>query len=208
MRSNCSSLARRALPLFAMPLLALPLAASAHVGSDAGSHHGFIAGLLHPLTGVDHLAVMLAVGLWAALSARRAWPDLLAAPLGFAGMLLFGAVLGLNGFSLPYVEPMIAVSLLALGLLVATRWAVNGLAAAALVGFFALFHGVAHGQEFGASAQAWATLAGMVTATLLLHLGGVLLGWKLRQAPRWMPRLAGSALLLLGAGLLSQQVGA
>ena len=208
MRSNCSSLARRALPLFAMPLLALPLAASAHVGSDAGSHHGFIAGLLHPLTGVDHLAVMLAVGLWAALSARRAWPDLLAAPLGFAGMLLFGAVLGLNGFSLPYVEPMIAVSLLALGLLVATRWAVNGLAAAALVGFFALFHGVAHGQEFGASAQAWATLAGMVTATLLLHLGGVLLGWQLRHAPRWMPRLAGSALLLLGVGLLSQQVGA
>ena len=48
----------------------------------------------------------------------------------------------------------------------------------------------------------------MVTATLLLHLGGVLLGWKLRQAPRWMPRLTGSALLLLGVGLLSQQVGA
>jgi urease accessory protein len=96
-----------------------------------------MAGLLHPLTGADHLAAMVAVGLWSALVARRAWPDLLWAPLGFAALLLAGAVLGLAGVGMPAVEPMIAASLLVLGLLVATRVRLPGLAAAALVGVFA-----------------------------------------------------------------------
>ncbi|HEY0200135.1 MAG TPA: HupE/UreJ family protein, partial [Burkholderiaceae bacterium] len=115
-------------------LAALPLAASAHIGVDGGTHHGFLTGFLHPLTGLDHLAAMVAVGLWSALAARRAWPDLLAAPLGFAAMLLAGALLGLGGVQLPGVEPMIAASLLALGLLVVTRWHLPPLAAAVLVG--------------------------------------------------------------------------
>ncbi|WP_394790747.1 HupE/UreJ family protein, partial [Rhodoferax sp.] len=50
---------------------ALPLAASAHTGVDGGLHHDFITGFLHPLTGPDHLAAMVAVGLWSALAARR-----------------------------------------------------------------------------------------------------------------------------------------
>ena len=105
----------------ALATLALPLAALAHTGADAGLHHGLVAGFMHPLTGVDHLAAMVAVGLWSALAARRAWPDLLWAPLAFAGMLLVGALMGLAGLQLPAVEPMIAASLLVLGLLVATR---------------------------------------------------------------------------------------
>ena len=78
-------------------IAALPLAAAAHTGADAGLHHGFMSGFLHPLTGPDHLAAMVAVGLWSALTARRAWPDLLWAPLGFALMLLAGAVAGPGG---------------------------------------------------------------------------------------------------------------
>jgi len=185
------------------PLLALlPLAASAHTGADAGLHHGFLAGFMHPLTGPDHLAAMVAVGLWSALTARRAWPDLLWAPLGFASMLLVGALAGLAGVQLPAVEPMIAASLLVLGLLVATRKRLPAVAKAALVGAFALFHGVAHGQELHGESGAALTLAGMLAATVLLHAAGIAAGWALRHGHRWLPRVAGAAVALFGVALL------
>ena len=187
------------------PLLliaALPLAAAAHTGADAGLHHGLAAGFLHPLTGPDHLAAMVAVGLWSALSARRAWPDLLGAPLGFGLMLLVGALLGLAGIRLPAVEPMIAASVLVLGLLVSTQRRLPPLAAAALVGAFAVFHGLAHGQELAGGSGAALTLAGMMAATVLLHAAGTAIGWALRHGHRWMPRVAGAAVAIFGMALL------
>jgi urease accessory protein len=187
------------------PLLliaALPLAAAAHTGADAGLHHGLGAGFLHPLSGPDHLAAMVAVGLWSALTARRAWPDLLWAPLGFALMLLAGSLLGLAGVQLPAVEPMIAASLLVLGLLVLTRRRLPAVAAAALVGVFAVFHGVAHGQELAGESGAALTLGGMLAATVLLHAGGIAIGWALRNGHRWMPRVAGAAVAIFGIALL------
>ncbi|HJS05014.1 MAG TPA: HupE/UreJ family protein [Variovorax sp.] len=187
------------------PLLliaALPLAAAAHTGADAGLHHGLGAGFLHPLSGPDHLAAMVAVGLWSALTARRAWPDLLWAPLGFALMLLAGSLLGLAGVQLPAVEPMIAASLLVLGLLVFTRRRLPAVAAAALVGVFAVFHGVAHGQELAGESGAALTLGGMLAATVLLHAGGIAIGWALRNGHRWMPRVAGAAVAIFGIALL------
>ncbi|WP_431273882.1 HupE/UreJ family protein [Variovorax ureilyticus] len=183
-------------------LIALPLAASAHTGVDGGMHHGFAAGFLHPLTGADHLAAMVAVGLWSALTARRAWPDLLWAPLGFAVMLLAGASAGLAGVHLPAVEPMIAASLLVLGLLVLTQRRLPALAAASLVGAFAVFHGVAHGQELAGESGAALTLAGMLAATVLLHAAGLAIGWSLRHGHRWAPRVAGAGVALFGAALL------
>ena len=103
--------------LFLIAACAMATSASAHIGTDFGAHAeiGLLDGLLHPFTGLDHLAAMLAVGFWSALSARRLWT----APLAFAAMLLAGALLGLAGIELPAVEPMIAASLLVLGLLVA-----------------------------------------------------------------------------------------
>ncbi|MDF1483948.1 HupE/UreJ family protein [Ramlibacter sp. H39-3-26] len=190
----------------ALLLAALPLAASAHTGANAGAHHGFLAGFLHPLTGMDHMAAMVAAGLWSALSARRAWPDLLAAPLGFAAMLLAGALLGLGGMQLPGVEPMIAASLLVLGLLVTARWHLPAPAAAALVGAFAMFHGMAHGHELAGEADPGLTLAGMLTATVLLHGAGIAAGWALRHANAWLPRIAGGAVAMLGAALLAGAV--
>ena len=189
----------------ALAALLLPLAASAHTGVDGGMHHGFITGFLHPLTGADHLAAMVAVGLWSALAARRGL-DLLWAPLAFAGMLLVGALMGLAGVQLPAVEPMIAASLLVLGLLVATRIHLPGAVAAAVVGVFAIFHGVAHGHELAGEQGAALTLAGMVGATVLLHLSGIAMGWALRHANAWLPRVAGAAVVALGATLLSQAV--
>ncbi|MFT4269053.1 MAG: HupE/UreJ family protein [Xenophilus sp.] len=193
---------RLARPTLALLLAAAALPALAHTGADAGAHHhGFPAGFMHPLTGPDHLAAMLAVGLWSALAARNG-RELLAAPLGFAAMLLVGALMGLAGAVLPAVEPMIAASLLVLGLLVFTRKRLPALASAALVGVFAVFHGLAHGQELAGESDAALTLAGMLAATVLLHAAGIALGWALRHAPRWVPRLAGIAVALLGAALL------
>ena len=181
-----------------------PIAALAHTGVDAGMHHGFVTGFMHPLTGLDHLAAMLAVGLWSALVARRAWPDLLSAPAGFAAMLLVGALAGLQGLEVPGVEPMIAASLLVMGLLVATRLQVPGPVAALLVGAFAAFHGLAHGYELAGEPGAALTLAGMLSATVLLHGVGIGLGWALRHAPRWTPQVTGGAVALLGLAMLTR----
>ncbi|QRF56766.1 HupE/UreJ family protein [Variovorax paradoxus] len=199
-----STLSSRTLALLAATLL--PLAASAHTGVDGGLHHGLVAGFMHPLTGTDHLAAMVAVGVWSALSARRAWPDLLWAPLAFAGMLLAGALVGLAGLQLPAVEPMIAASLLVLGLLVAARVHLPAGVAMAVVGLFAVFHGVAHGHELAGEQDAALTLAGMVGATVLLHAAGIALGWALRHANAWLPRIAGAAVVGLGATLLAQAI--
>ncbi|KAF1073116.1 MULTISPECIES: HupE/UreJ family protein [unclassified Variovorax] len=198
------SISSRTLALLAAALL--PLAASAHTGVDGGLHHGLVAGFMHPLTGADHLAAMVAVGVWSALSARRAWPDLLWAPLAFAGMLLAGALVGLAGLQLPAVEPMIAASLLVLGLLVVTRVHLPAGVAMAVVGLFAVFHGVAHGHELAGEHDAALTLAGMVGATVLLHAAGIALGWALRHANAWLPRIAGAAVVGLGATLLAQAI--
>lgn len=171
-------------------LLGASLAASAHVGGDGGGHHGFVAGFGHPFFGLDHLAAMLAVGIWSALAMRRAW----AAPAAFAFTLLAGALLAQVGLPFPAVEPMIAASLLVVGLLLALRARLGAPAAAALVAVFALFHGAAHGNElFGAPA-----LAGMVLGTALLHCVGLLLGRWLQQRHVMLARAIGVAIAVFG----------
>ena len=190
--------------LFLIALCAASTGASAHIGAYSQGHTGFVAGFVHPLTGLDHLAVMVSVGLWSALAARRAGAALLWGPAGFAGMLLVGALLGLRGLQLPAVEPMIAASLVVTGLLVVSRLRLPGLAAALLMGAFALFHGLAHGDELAGGASALPALSGMLAATLLLHATGLALGGSLRSASVWLPRLAGAAVAVSGVALLAR----
>lgn len=195
----------------------------AHTG-DLGHVHGadaagsFFQGALHPLTGLDHMAAMVSVGLWSALTAAapaRAGRDastMWAAPTAFAATLLLGALLGLGGLSLPGIEPMIAASLLVLGLLVCTRTALPTLAGGALVALFALFHGLAHGAEL-AGGHAAAALAGMVLSTAALHAVGLAMGMALRRrdqasASRWAPRAAGLGVAAFGATLLTPALAA
>jgi urease accessory protein len=193
-------------------LLALPIIAAAsgsalaHTGVDTHQHLGFMAGFLHPFTGLDHLAVMLSIGLWSALIAQKFGREMLWGPLGFANLLLVGAALGLEGVAIPAVEPMIAASLLAAGLLVLTKLPLRGPVAAMLAGMFALFHGLSHGYELAENVNAFQTLAGMVGATLLLHTLGLALGWSLRGANVWVPRLLGGAIAALGSALLLLQL--
>ena len=181
---------------------AVSTGASAHLGTDAGVHHAFLDGLVHPLTGMDHLAAMVAVGLWSAMTARRVW----LAPIAFAGMLLVGALLGLGGLELPAVEPMIAASLLVLGLLVATQAKLPAALATGLVGAFAVFHGVAHGTELAGGDNGWLPLVGMLVATAGLHLAGVGIGLAMRAHSSWWPRAIGGLVTLLGGALLLQLV--
>ena len=183
---------------------AISTGAMAHIGSDNHEHLGFLTGFLHPIGGMDHLAAMVAVGLWSALAARRAGPGLLWGPLGFASMLLAGALIGLQGIAITAVEPMIAASLLVTGLLVVSRLRVSGIAAALIVGVFAVFHGLAHGYELASSPSAFQTLAGMLTATVMLHATGLALGWALRSTSVWVPRITGAAVALSGSVMLLQ----
>jgi urease accessory protein len=183
---------------------ALSTWATAHTGVENHAHPSFLTGFMHPMFGLDHLAAMVAVGVWSALSARRAGLELLWGPLGFANLLLVGAMLGLQGIELPAVEPMIATSLLVLGLLVVSRLRLPGLGAVLLVGGFAVFHGLAHGLELAESSSAFAVLAGMLTATLLLHSAGLALGWALRSANVWLARAAGAGVAGFGSVLLLQ----
>ena len=180
--------------------------ALAHTGVDAHQHVGFMAGFLHPFTGLDHMAVMLAIGLWSALIAQKWGREMLWGPLGFVNVLLVGAALGMEGVAVPAVEPLIAASLVAAGLLVLTKLPLRGPGAAMLAGLFAVFHGLAHGYELAHNASAFQSLAGMVSATLLLHGMGLALGWSQRGANVGVPRLVGGALAALGSALLLLQL--
>ena len=180
----------------------LPLVAASHTGGPAHGHD-FLSGFVHPLSGLDHLAAMLAVGLWSGLALRRAWQ----APLAFVLLMLLGAVAARAGLELPLQEPMIAASVLCLGLLAALRLRLAPLLAAALVGGFAFFHGLAHGAELDGDLA----LLGLLLATALLHGAGLLLGLALRRqltlAALGAPVLGGG-IALFGCALLLQAVAA
>lgn len=182
-----------------LTLLLLAAAAPAAWAHGQGAHAheaGLIAGMLHPFSGFDHLLAMVAVGLWAAQQGGRArW----LLPLSFVGAMAVGSGFGVAGAALPGVETGIALSVLVLGLLVAlqSRWALG--LACAMAGFFALFHGVAHGQEMPLAASPWGYGAGMIAATAALHASGVLAGIKARALAL---RLAGAAVSIAGMGML------
>lgn len=171
-------------------LAALPVSAHPGHGPDI---IGFVAGFEHPFTGLDHLLAMLAVGLWSATTTRRIW----LAPLIFASVLLVGAQLAANGLVLPAIEPMIAASVVVLGLLVMARVRVPDFASALLVGSIALFHGAAHGVELGVGAA----LLGMLIATALLHGVGIMAGLLIKTKNSWWLRGIGAGTALIGASL-------
>ncbi|MBN9243704.1 MAG: HupE/UreJ family protein [Mesorhizobium sp.] len=177
-------------------LLLVALPAQAHVG--AGATSSFAAGFAHPLSGLDHMAVMVAVGLWAALKGGRA---LWAWPAAFVGVMLAGGGLGLLGVPVPFVEPGILASVVALGLLVALAVDVPVWAGALVIGLFALLHGHAHGTEVPETAAGLEYMAGFALATALLHGVGIAAGLGFGQRFRGLARAAGAACAALGVGL-------
>lgn len=166
--------------------LAAPAAAYAHPGHAGPEASGFTAGLLHPLTGADHLLAMIAVGLWAAMRGGRAtW----AWPTAFVAALLAGFGLAqMDGGGAAMVEPAVLASVIALGALTAADARVPTALGVGLMALFGAAHGYAHGAEAGGAGFA----LGMVASTATLHLTGLGGGLMLARDRR--------AVRLLGAG--------
>lgn len=108
-------------------------------------------------------------------------------------------MMGMAGVRLPGVEPMIMASLLVLGLLVASRTVLRGWVSYALIGFFALFHGLAHGMELPYNGNAMTFVAGFMTTTFALHLIGLFAGFQLKRYNKWIPGALGAGVAAYGA---------
>ncbi|MBD2749491.1 HupE/UreJ family protein [Microvirga sp. BT688] len=166
--------------------------ALAHTGVHSMS--GFAAGFLHPLGGFDHMIAMLGVGLFAASLGSRA---LIVVPASFVLMMIVGGVIGLAGINLPAVEVSIAASVVAVGAVVALgrSWPLS--AAAMLVGFFALFHGYAHGTEVPSGATAFSYSVGFSLASAALHALGIGLS-RIAMGHEKANQFLGAAITLAG----------
>ncbi len=187
----------KTLPLLALALLA-PSLAHAHVG--VGPTSGFFHGVQHPITGLDHICAMIAVGLWAAQKGGRA---LWLVPLTFVTVMAVGGALGMAGVALPFAEQGIMLSVLTLGVLIAAAVRLPLVASVFIVAGFAICHGHAHGAEMSDTASGVAYSAGFIAATACLHLFGIGLGMFSRRIT--MPNLvraAGGAIACCGVYML------
>lgn len=189
------------LRLLVLFISVLPTAAFAHTG--VGDTHGFVHGFMHPLSGIDHVLAMVAVGLFATqLGGRALW----LVPASFIGTMALAGAAGATGIPLPFVEVGIAVSIIALGLIVAFEATPPVVLAMALVAFFAIFHCHAHGAELPADALGLAYGAGFIIATAFLHaiaIGiGLALGLAAKTGGERILQLGGCAISIAGAALL------
>ncbi len=172
----------------------LLLASGGALAHSGHSTDGFASGVLHPFLGADHLLAMLAVGFLAVrLGGGRRW----LLPAAFVGFMGLGAFV-----PLPHVEPVIAISLLVLGVAIAVAARFDAWLGAVLVAAFALYHGQAHFAEIPAGQSAAAFAAGMLLATASLHLSGMLAALQLARLGAWLPRAFGAATALTGAWFL------
>jgi urease accessory protein len=185
-------------------LLVLTAPALAHTG--AGVTLGLQSGLLHPITGLDHVAAMVAVGLWGAqLGAPAIW----VLPITFPLVMALGGLVGVAGVLLAFPEEAVALSGVVLGVLVALQVRPALWIAAVVVGVFAIFHGYAHGRELPDAADPLAFGVGFVVATGLLHLCGILIGLLVRlPVGERVIRGCGAAIGCVGAYFLLTALGA
>lgn len=173
--------------------------AEAHTGGLQG---GFVSGFQHPLFGLDHLLAMFAVGIWGAqIGGRSVWE----LPVAFPIIMAFGGMLGIAGVPLPHVELLIGLSVLGLGLAIATAWRPIEIISVCAVGVFAVFHGHAHGVELPNAADPIAYSVGFVTATGLIHVAGIGFGLLIgRGYHGYVGRAAGGLIALVGVYFLAQ----
>jgi urease accessory protein len=177
-------------------MVLLPSSVLAHV--EQGQATGFITGLKHPWSGLDHVLAMIAVGLW---GAQLGPPALWLLPVTFPLVMSLGAMMGLLGIPLPGIEIGIALSAILLGAMVLGEVRPRLIVAAALVGFFAVFHGHAHGTELPPGQSGLLYSMGFVIATGCLHGMGIGIG-LVHRWPAGRLALRGAGAIIAGMGLL------
>jgi len=185
--------------LVALLLTALPLAAYAHTGHG---DHGYIDGFTHPFLGLDHLLAMLMVGVWSVLhsnNARQVW----LAPATFVVLLATGVILGQHGIVVQQLEPLVAASVLVLGVMLTSPFRVGLSAALTIIGGFALFHGMAHGGELE---QGSTIMAGIVLGSAILHGIGMTAAHFVLKHRLTLTLRVGQLVALIGGGLVLSTV--
>lgn len=192
---------RRLILVLAGALSLVPAAALAHTG--VGDTSGFVHGFSHPVSGIDHILAMVAVGVFAyQLGGRAFW----LVPGTFVLVMALGGALGMAGIPVPYVEVGIALSVIVLGAVIALGIKAPVAIAMGIVGLFAIFHGHAHGAEMPTDTLGAAYAAGFMIATALLHGAGILLGFLIGRIGEargpWVVRTAGALTSLAGIALL------
>ena len=179
----------------------LPGLALAHEGASL-PYGSFLAGLTHPVLGLDHFLAMVSVGIVSAqIGGRAIWT----VPATFVGVMAFGGLLGWLDIGLTAIEAGIAISVLALGLAIAADKRLPLSVAMTAVGFFAIFHGYAHGAEMPTVANGVTYALGFMTGTAVLHVAGVIIGdiSQHYSAGKVMLRVGGAAIAALGAWFLA-----
>lgn len=191
---------KRALTAFVIFFVFAPAAALAHPGHEGAG--GLLQGLVHPVTGIDHVLAMIAVGLLAAQYGGRA---LWLVPMSFLVAMAAAGAIGMAGIPVQIVEVGIGLSVVVLGLMIAFQIKPPTLVAMVVVGFFALFHGYAHGSEMPNGLAGLSFAAGFLAATGLLLGAGVGLGLLLQRrtvSPRLI-QAGGGAMALIGIAVLA-----
>lgn len=188
--------------LLAFLLILLPTAAFAHPGHD--QLPGLLSGFLHPMGGLDHVLAMVAVGVFAfVLGGRALW----LVPLSFVAMMAVGFGLGVAQIDVPFVELGIALSSVVIGGVAALGRPMPVIAAMALVGVFAIFHGHAHGAEMPVDASGFEYAAGFIVATALLHIVGIAAAMGVAKLVgkygKIVAQIAGGVFALGGIGVLA-----
>jgi urease accessory protein len=183
-------------------LLVLNMPAFAHTAP--GQARGFVTGFLHPLSGLDHVLAMVAVGIWGAQLKR---PAIWILPVAFPIVMAFGGALGVRGIPIPGVEMGVALSAVVLGIAIAFELRPPLWVAGVIVSLFAIFHGHAHGTELPKAASPLTYALGFVLATGFLHLCGILIGLvELWPVGGRVLRTAGGFIAAAGVLLLASMV--
>ena len=182
--------------ILALTLAIVPGVAYAHDGTNLALG-GFLSGLVHPVLGYDHLLAMLSVGILSAqIGGRAIWT----VPATFVSVMAVGGFLGLIDIGLTATEFGIAVSLVILGSVIAAERRLSILVAMVGVGFFAIFHGYAHGSEVPETAEPFLYALGFLMGTALIHITGVVIGDISRHYERGkiILRVGGALIALIG----------
>ena len=165
---------------------------------------GMLSGLGHPIIGLDHFAAVVAVGCIAAMHSAGA-----ALVIAFVSMMA-GVALHLNGATVPAAEILVALSVIALGVLMLGRRQMSAISALVLFALVGLVHGYALGESIYGAEQTplYAYLLGLAVIQSAIALVAMAVARSVAGPSRDLSplRLVGAGIAGIGLAVLMQQV--